>query len=151
DLVDSEDVADRIAVPVQYYGRHRLFLLQFMDLRRQRAHLFLQLPRVRRQQEVQQQQKRNCEKNNEGALQKFLPGPADRFFFGRKMIERHTAPLCALPVRQKPTKTRNHRAKRWMQYVLSGPFGYLRYRRSCTAGRMERAQPPAQPPVDVEV
>ena len=43
DLVDPENVADGVAIPVQDHGWHGLFLLQLLDLAGQLLHLLLQI------------------------------------------------------------------------------------------------------------
>src|SRR5690349_17223707 len=66
---------------------------------------------MRWQQEVQEQQQSYCHKYDQRALQESLPGAANWFFFGRKMVERHYCSAPAFCVPPKTHETRNHSGK----------------------------------------
>jgi hypothetical protein len=44
------------------------------------------------------QQQGDCEEHDERTLDESLPGAADRFFFGREMVDRHSCSASAFSV-----------------------------------------------------
>ena len=95
DLVNAEDITNRIAVPVQDHGRHGLFLLQLVYL--QGKLLYLLMKSIGRGWPIVVAHE-TCPHEQEHAqhpLHQPLPGGTDRFFFRLNVVGHEGKAACA--------------------------------------------------------
>ena len=79
-IVDTEDVADGVAIMIQDQGRHRLLLFQLLDLMREFLNLLFEWVRSRGRIVVRQQESGDEKKSHDDSLDSPLPDTTDRLF-----------------------------------------------------------------------
>ena len=89
-VINSEYVADRIAITIQNQSRHRLLLLQFLNLLTELVYLLLKLSRTQWQKIMCQDCCGEREKENDDCLNEALPCATDRLFFHQYFVGVHT-------------------------------------------------------------